>query len=110
MARPNYTNFARATVWTPTMKAEIEGSPSGVVTSVFIHLNFKRRTEALAQMKRDHERMTFRSHDCFTDDDKYRPEQICDGNGSVTLNLCKVCGAGEAELYEQECAPKKEGA
>lgn len=39
-------------------------------------------------------------HSLFTDFDEDRPSQICDGNGSVVLGLCRICGAAEIELRE----------
>lgn len=44
------------------------------------------------------------THTLYTDDDSDKPEAICDSNGQVCLDLCKVCGAGEVELGENSCA------
>lgn len=35
MPRQRYTYFMRATIWTPTMKMQSEGSPDGVITTAF---------------------------------------------------------------------------
>lgn len=43
------------------------------------------------------------SHDLYTNQDKDRPDAICDANGQVVLSLCKHCGAGEAELLDRPC-------
>lgn len=43
------------------------------------------------------------NHVLFTDADDYLPNSILDRNGCVALKLCKVCGAGEAELDERGC-------
>lgn len=40
------------------------------------------------------------THQLYTDDDKDRPDVICDRNGQVVLGLCKRCGRGEAQLEE----------
>lgn len=42
-------------------------------------------------------------HDLYTDADPDRPDVICDSNGQVTLDLCKRCGKGEAELLDAPC-------
>jgi len=49
-------------------------------------------------------------HVLFSDNDKDRPDSICDRNGQVVLGLCKVCNRGEAELAGP-CpgAPKPQG-
>ena len=39
-------------------------------------------------------------HNIYTNADENIPQSICDSNGSVTLGLCKDCGAGEIELEE----------
>jgi hypothetical protein len=41
-------------------------------------------------------------HTFYTNADSNRPDAICDGNGSVCLALCKVCGQAEVEL-EDSC-------
>lgn len=47
-------------------------------------------------------------HVLWTDADADRPKVICDANGQVVLDLCKVCGRGEAELIEHPvCTPCK---
>lgn len=40
------------------------------------------------------------AHALYTDADKDRPDVICDSNGQVTLDLCKRCGKGESELFD----------
>jgi hypothetical protein len=39
-------------------------------------------------------------HDLYVDSDLNKPRSILDSNGQVTLDLCKRCGKGEAELTE----------
>jgi hypothetical protein len=46
------------------------------------------------------------THDLYTDEDKDRPDVICDINGQVVLGLCKRCGRGEAQL-ETPCDKPK---
>ena len=46
------------------------------------------------------------THDLYTDEDKDRPDVICDINGQVALGLCKRCGRGEAQL-ETPCDKPK---
>jgi hypothetical protein len=41
-------------------------------------------------------------HDLYTDEDKDRPEIICDRNGQVVLGMCKRCGRAESQL-DQPC-------
>jgi hypothetical protein len=48
-------------------------------------------------------RVYLASHILYTDLDPDAPESIKDQNGQVVLSYCKVCGAGEAELYERFC-------
>lgn len=45
-------------------------------------------------------------HPVFTDNDKDRPEVICDQNGQTVLNMCKVCGRAEIEL-DEPCKPEE---
>ena len=42
------------------------------------------------------------AHDLYTDADADRPMVICDRNGQVTLGLCKRCGKGESELFNED--------
>jgi len=47
--------------------------------------------------------INFESHDLYTTKDADRPLAICDSNGEVVLSLCKRCGRGEAELWDEPC-------
>lgn len=50
-----YTNHARATIWTPTMKIESSGSPDGVCVTVFRALDtFERRAKVLKELTELH--------------------------------------------------------
>lgn len=42
------------------------------------------------------------AHDLYEDGDKNVPPIICDRNGHVVLGLCKKCGKGEAELFNED--------
>lgn len=35
MPRATHTNYMRATLWTPTMKSEMSGTPAGVIEMAF---------------------------------------------------------------------------
>ena len=41
-------------------------------------------------------------HDLYKTTDESRPATICDTNGEVVLALCKRCGRGEAELWNED--------
>lgn len=45
------------------------------------------------------------AHDLYETHDKDRPPIICDRNGHVVLGLCKRCGKGEAELFNEDGSP-----
>lgn len=49
----------------------------------------------------------FSSHDCFKTGDPDAPDYIKDGNGDVALGLCRRCGRGERELYDEFCISVK---
>lgn len=100
-----HTNWMTAKVWTPTMSSDMAGTPDGVIPLAFCALETKaRRDKCIVELKRINDSMTMRSHDIYTDADASRPDVICDSNGQVVLDLCKRCGAGEAELLERECS------
>lgn len=42
------------------------------------------------------------AHDLYEDGDKDIPPVICDSNGQVVLGLCKKCGKGESELFNDD--------
>lgn len=39
-------------------------------------------------------------HDIYVNTDVNLPEQICDRNGEVVLQMCKKCGKAESELSD----------
>ncbi len=39
-----------------------------------------------------------KKHDLYKTGDKDAPESILDNRGEVALDLCRVCGRGEADL------------
>ena len=41
-----------------------------------------------------------KKHDLYKTGDEDTPKSIQDRNGEVVLNLCRICGKGEAELIE----------
>lgn len=41
-------------------------------------------------------------HQLYITEDEDKPNCICDANGDVVLDLCRVCGQAEADL-EPEC-------
>lgn len=45
----------------------------------------------------------FETHILYEQGDKDAPRAICDSNGDVVLSLCRICGAGEYELWERPC-------
>lgn len=59
------------------------------------------------ELSLSHQLMQTRDHVLYTNNDKDRPEQICDINGQVVLSLCKLCGKGESQLIDI-CIPKTE--
>lgn len=44
-------------------------------------------------------------HDIWKDGDLFVPEHLKDRNGQVALRECKVCGAGESELFDHPICP-----
>jgi hypothetical protein len=42
----------------------------------------------------------YQTHTLYTNADKDAPPEIRDNIGCVALDLCKVCGRAEVELYE----------
>lgn len=46
-----------------------------------------------------------KSHVLYTDQDKDRPDIICDRNGQIALGMCKICGKAEIEL-DEPCIPQ----
>lgn len=46
-----------------------------------------------------------RPHELWKDGDLFVPEHLKDRNGQVALRECKVCGAGESELFEHPVCP-----
>ena len=45
-------------------------------------------------------------HELYSTGDKGVPSSIVDGNGEVTLALCKVCGGAESTL-EKDCPGRR---
>lgn len=45
-------------------------------------------------------------HILYTTADANKPSAICDANGEVVLDLCKVCGKDEVQLVDTDCEPK----
>lgn len=46
-AKPKHTNFMRATIWTPSMRIDSEGSPAAVVETAFHALVNRPRRRAV---------------------------------------------------------------
>jgi hypothetical protein len=48
-----HTNHMKATVWTPTMRSDVEGTPDGVIPQAFWALDTPKRREAcIAELQR----------------------------------------------------------
>ncbi len=50
------------------------------------------------------EQINFQTHMLYRNDEADKAPDACkDSNGDLVLALCKICGAGEIELYERPC-------
>jgi len=52
------------------------------------------------QEQRAIRRKNIATHTLYKTKDADAPAQIKDRNGEVALDLCRICGRGEIELYE----------
>ncbi len=50
-----------------------------------------------------HSKENRNTHTVYKNGDSDAPDCIKDNNGDIVLGLCRVCGAGESELYEYPC-------
>lgn len=54
-----YTNRMKATVWTPTMRADLDGTPDGVIPHAFYALDTKeRRAKCIAELQKIDAKLT----------------------------------------------------
>jgi hypothetical protein len=64
MGRTTNTNRMKATIWTPTMRSEVDGTPDGVIPMAFYALSTpERRAKCIAELQRIDAKLTARAQE-----------------------------------------------